>query len=100
MEFIKIQDNLKKGYGLNNYSIEELKYLNKPLGKAIYTSTIKNKGRPRKNENEKCKPSDRIICEICNKEYTRSASFKHKSTQYHQLHERMNKKLRKVLLED
>lgn len=92
-----VQENLKKGLSLTNYSEEELKYLQKPIGKAIYKNSTK--GRPRKQEHEKCKPTDKITCEICGKTYIRSGSAAHKITNYHKLHERMNTKLRKILLD-
>lgn len=99
MDIKEIQQNLKKGLSLTTYSEDELRYVQKPIGKALYKSTLQKRGRPRINKNDKCKPNDKVQCKICNKIYTRSGSTKHKKTQYHQLHEKMNIKLRKVLMD-
>lgn len=44
----------------------------------------KKVGRPKKNEEEKAKKNERIICDICNKSYIRYNSYNHKKTKYHQ----------------
>ena len=90
----KIQKNLKEKKELVQYDEDELKYVQKPLGKAIYKA-----GRPKKSDDEKAKWNDKIKCSICNKEYIRSASNAHKITQYHKIHSKMNDKLKKLLIE-
>lgn len=99
MDIKEIQENLKKGLSLTTYSEDELRYIQKPIGKALYNSTLQKKGRPRKNENNKCKPTDKVKCKICGKIYIRCGSSRHKKTQYHQLHEKVNIKLRKILMD-
>lgn len=92
-----IQERLKEGKALTSYSNEELKYLQKPIGKGIYKSTI---GRPRKKEEEKCKPNDRIVCDICNGEFIRSHRWDHNKTKIHQAYLKMNNKIKKLLLDE
>nr|AVL93337.1 C2H2 zinc finger protein [Moumouvirus australiensis transpoviron] len=60
----------------------------------------RKKGRPKKNINEKAKPNDKIICNICGGSYTRSNITKHKNTQKHQIFETMNDKIRRVMLKN
>lgn len=88
----KIQEKIKNDKNIIAYIEEEIRYLQKPIGSALY------KGRPKKTESEKAKPTDRLTCEICGKEYFRSGSAKHKATQHHILHQNLNKKLMKMLL--
>lgn len=47
---------------------------------------IKRIGRPKKTDSEKAKGKDRIICDICYKEYSRHNAHNHRNTQYHQVH--------------
>lgn len=91
-EISKIQDRLKRDKNIINYIEEEIRYMQKPLGSALY------KGRPRKDDEDKAKPTDRLVCETCGKEFFRSGRAQHKATQYHILHENLNKKLMKMLL--
>ena len=88
----KMQERIKVDKNITNYSEDEMRYIQRPIGDAIY------RGRPRKNDSEKAKPNDRIICEICGKEYFRSGSANHKATKYHQIHKDLNSKLVKLLL--
>nr|AEY99263.1 zinc finger C2H2-type domain-containing protein [Moumouvirus Monve] len=60
----------------------------------------KTRGRPRKNINEKAKPKDKLICDICGGSYTRSNVSKHKNTQKHQIFESMNDKIRMIMLKN
>lgn len=88
----QIQEKIKTDKNILKYVEEEIRYLQKPIGSALY------KGRPRKPDNEKAKPTDRITCEICGKEYFRSGSANHKATKHHIIHQDLNKKLMKILL--
>lgn len=72
-----------------NMDPDELKYASKPIGKAF----ISSQKMPMISE----KPGY-LICKICNKEYASKNSGKHKRTKYHQLHEKINEKLRGILL--
>lgn len=94
MDFDEARNTIKNNKNLTQYSIEELQYVQTPLGKACYKS-----GRPKKNEFEKAKPTDKITCEICGKNFFRSGRANHYKTEYHKAHNAMNSKLRKILIE-
>lgn len=94
MNYKKIQKELLSGKSLPLCSDEAIKYVKEPIGSAI----IKSRGRP-KLENPS-HWSDRVKCKICGKEYTRSAITAHKKTQYHKIYKRMDKKFRKILLDE
>lgn len=72
-----------------NLDKDELVYASKPLGKA-------NLAIPKKpiESNKK----GYLICQICGKEYASKNSGKHKRTKFHELHEKMNNKLRSFLI--
>lgn len=72
-----------------NMDPDELVYASKPIGK----SYIQQPKQPQISE----KPGY-LICKICGKEYAAKNSGKHKRTQYHLLHEKMNNKIRCLLL--
>ncbi|AEY99244.1 zinc finger C2H2-type domain-containing protein [Megavirus courdo7] len=55
-------------------------------------------GRPRKKPEDKAKPNDKLICNICGGGYTRANISKHKKTQKHQIFEQMNDKVRKSII--
>lgn len=90
----KIHDEIKSDKSITQYDNETIKYLVKPIGKAM----LKNKGRPIKDEKDKCNYKDKILCDICGKEYVRSNSTNHKKTNYHKIHLELNKKLINILL--
>lgn len=100
MDKYQIQQSLKKGNSIPLLSKEELKYIQTPVGKAIYENTTRSVGRPRMDDDKKCKPSDRIICEICGKKFVRSNRTGHNKTEYHNAFKNMNDKLRIILLDD
>jgi len=81
-----IKKNISSGKQLVQMTVDELNYIQNPVGKALYEKT-----------NEKWK--DRIKCEICNKTYTRSNKYRHNNTKYHKMYEEMNNKLRKLLFQ-
>lgn len=88
---IRARLNLKKGIPL--YENEEIEYLEKPLGKAAYLmkdNTLKKK---------KSHWSDRIKCNICGKEFTRSCRKSHEITKHHQTYAKLNTKMKKILLD-
>lgn len=115
MDYQNIQEQLKKGYSLSFYEPPELKYLQHPIGEAIYTHSLneKNSDKPKKDiiEVEKrgrgrprlkspAKWSDRIKCDVCGKDFIRSRRCAHNKTKIHLAFEKMNKKLRKILLDN
>ncbi len=89
----KIQKNIKEKE-LIQCNEEELKYVQKPLGKAIY------KGRLKKSDDDKAHWSNKIKCNICNKEFIRSSRTAHNLTNFHKLYMKMNEKLKKILIDD
>ena len=93
MNMNKVQKNIVDKE-LTQLTNKELKYVQKPLGKALY------KGRPKKKEDEKAHWSDRIKCDVCAKEFTRSARNAHNLTKEHLIYSKMNKKLKKLLIDD
>lgn len=92
------QKELQQGKGLSQYEPETLKYLTKPIGKAIFKNAVEKRGRPKKDT--KAHWSDRIKCEICGKEFTRSARTKHTKTEFHQAHLKFDQKIKKLLLKE
>jgi len=65
----------------------------------INTKTVL-RGRPRKLEQDKAKPRDRIICDICGGSFTRTNRTRHNNTKLHKAYEKMNKTVRKILLNE
>lgn len=94
MSYIEIQRKIRDDKNLADYDEDELDYVMKPVGTALYNC----KGRPRKCEDEKARPNDRIKCDICSKYFTRSGRSGHNRTQYHMIHSKINKKLRNLLI--
>lgn len=78
---------------------DEFQYTQTPIGGPTYKHNLKKRGRPTVETNQKKKPNDRIKCEICGKEYFRSGSTKHKRTEFHQAHVKINKKLLDLLID-
>jgi hypothetical protein len=99
---LELQESLKEGKGLGLYDKDELEYITKPMGSAIYVSTIKSKdskvGRKKIKESKKAKPTDRIKCDICPGEYSRSSSTNHKRTKIHQAFLKINKNLKEIIV--
>lgn len=62
------------------------------IKKAVY----KKKGRP--GVIDYAKPSDRLTCTVCGKDFTRSGRTGHQRTVYHQQRVQINKKLNELLL--
>lgn len=88
--------NLRSGRSIPLLSINDIKKLENPIGKAIYKNQI---GRPRKKEEEKAKPNDRLICDVCGEKFIRSHRTRHNQNKVHQAYAKMNKKISKVLLD-
>lgn len=60
----------------------------------------KNVGRPRKLQNEKAKPNDKITCDICGSVFSRSARSRHNKTRIHQASLKAINHIKKNLLDD
>lgn len=98
------QEKLKSGISIPLLNEFDIEYITKPIGKAIYKNSIEKKnekpfGRPRKNEKEKARYNDRIVCDICGGTFLRSHRADHRKTKVHQAYEKMNRKLSKVILD-
>ena len=89
----KSQQAIRDDGFILNYDDDTLKYIQKPIGKAL------QRGRPRKPEEEKGKPSDRIVCKLCHREFVRSNRSHHDKTERHKLYARVNQKLAKLVLD-
>lgn len=96
MEIKDIQKSLKEQKGLALYDIDELKYVQKPIGKALYTK--KKIGRPKKDNPSQW--SDKIKCDVCGNEFIRSNRSNHNKTKQHQLYLKMNDKIKKLLVDN
>ena len=46
-------------------------------------------GRPKTREEDKCKPNDKLNCEICGMDYSRSNKSKHIQSKFHKLAEKI-----------
>lgn len=93
MSIPEIQEKIKNNKSLAFYEKNELKYVQKPLGKAIY----KNNNNTKKNIN--CDPNDKIECPICKIIFSRSNRSKHNKTKIHQVYEKINIKLRDFIID-
>lgn len=97
MEIQNSQKQLKSGDNLALLDWDTLKYCKHPIARALYKTNV---GRPRKDDNEKAKATDRIKCNICGKMIIRSGRTKHNQSKYHQTYVSIEKKLRKALIDD
>jgi formylmethanofuran dehydrogenase subunit E len=88
-----LKEKVEENKNIAHYSLDELNYIQKPIGKAIY------KAEPiQSSKKRKAHWSDRVLCDVCNKYYTRSAKSNHVNTEYHKVYLKMNKKLQKLLI--
>lgn len=76
-----------------NYEDDTLKYVLKPIGQAL------KRGRPPIPEDQRAKPNDRIVCNLCKKEFVRANRSHHNKTERHKLYERINKKFTNLVLD-
>jgi hypothetical protein len=104
-------NSLKSGQSIALLSVEDLKKLQSPIGKAVYQTTMLDKkndvvkpkrgsGRPRIDEQKLADPKDRLTCELCGGTFTRCHKSQHNGTKVHQAYMRMNQKLVKLLLDN
>jgi len=76
-----------------------LKYaMESPIGNSIYINALESKIDDSKVIKKRAHWNDTVECKICGKNFTRSARSNHCKTQYHLLHEKMNDKLKNILL--
>jgi len=107
MNIKNIQENLKKGQSLTLYSAEELKYLESPIGKIIYNTSVEENEKPIPNNTNIPKECigtvyknwyDKVTCNVCGAVTVRSNQSQHKHTKKHKVYADMNEKIRKLLL--
>ena len=60
----------------------------------------KSQGRPKVAEEDKCKPNDRLTCDICHGTYIRACRSRHNKTKVHQAYENINNKLQEAIREE
>ncbi len=97
----ELRDSLREGMELCQYGAEEMKYITKPIGRAVYENAYENKDivKPKK-EKKKNNRFERIECELCGRVISKNNKAAHRKTRYHQAFEKMNKKLREFLLDE
>ena len=103
---ITIKNILEEAPHLINLTKEEFDYLiNSPLGKGIYKHSLAEDNTdyelPEPDnfiKKKKAMPNDRLKCKICGKMYNRSGSALHKKSQIHQTYDKLNVKLRDLLI--
>jgi hypothetical protein len=96
MDMNNLQKEMNTAKPIMEMTKDEFNYSQKPIGKAIYKNAV---GRPQIPDDKKAKPTDRIKCKICGKEYTRSHVTNHRKTQHHQTFAKVNKKLQELLID-
>ena len=101
-QFIKnIQNKLKQANEIINYDIDELDYLTKPIGKAIYEKNedIKKEKHDRNYKAKKVWNShERIKCDLCGIEYRRSNKSYHEKSKNHLVYKKINDKFKQLIL--
>lgn len=89
-----IKNKLRIGKELINCEIDEIGYIKKPVGGSIYKTAIENKPKGKR----KYISHERILCDLCGKDYRRSNKTQHEKTQYHLTYKNVNDKFKQLLL--
>jgi hypothetical protein len=89
-----IKSRLRDGKELIQCDVDEIDYIKKPIGNSIYRTATENKKKGKK----KYISEERIICELCGKEYRRSNKSHHERTSFHMTYKTVNDKFRHLLL--
>jgi hypothetical protein len=106
MDYIKAKKDIKTIKGLADQNADVWNYVQKPIGKALYehyNDEIEDEPIQQKDNDEEVKIpkwKEKLQCKICKGIYQRSNYSKHKQTKVHQAYEKINKKLRKIMLEN
>ena len=93
----KIQDKIKHDKIVVDYKVDELKYLKKPIGKALYKYSENEKLPLRKKNIPKWK--EKVKCVVCGGMYMRSSKTRHEWTQRHKIYNNVNTKIVSLLTE-
>jgi hypothetical protein len=89
-----IKNRLRQGKELITCDLDELQYIQKPIGKSIY----RHANEERKKRKNKYISDERIICDLCGKDYRRSNKSFHEKTHYHLTYKLVNDKFKKLIL--
>lgn len=92
-DYGKMRKRLAKHKGMAMYTADEIKYLEKPLGKAAYISE-----EQRKKDKVKANWWDYIKCGICGTVFMRSCRSAHEKTRHHRDFLRFDVKIREIML--
>lgn len=90
----KLREKVKYNKNLTTYTEDELKYVQTVTGKALFNHDEENE-QPK----QKTHWSDRVKCDICGKEFTRSSRTAHNKTLYHNMKKQEHDKLKKILID-
>jgi hypothetical protein len=93
MNIEKAKSELREDKNLLLCSPETVQYVKTPIGKAIFRS----RGRPSKSDEEKAKPTDKVVCKICGKTFVRSNRSRHNDTNHHKIYEKMSSTIRDLI---
>jgi hypothetical protein len=97
----QIRSDLSSNKNLAMCDVETLKYGSRPIGKSLIRSRSEMlKKRAKKGEAINNKWNDRIKCDTCGKEYSRSNQSAHRKTQYHKIYANVGDKVKKILLDN
>ncbi len=88
-----IQDKIREGGPILDYEKDDIEYIERPIGKAIFNKADTPKKIP------KVDPMDLIECEYCKCWITRRNLYVHKKTKKHQVQLNINSKLRELLID-
>jgi len=91
-----IKAKLFEGKNVIHMDNDAIKYaMESPIGNSIYVDSLT---KVNKEPKKRAHWNDTVECKICGRNFTRSARSNHCKTQYHLLHQKMNDKLKNILL--
>lgn len=91
MNLEEIKDDIKN----NELPLMKSETIKEVIENPVHKSIYKSKKKEDKKDNHW---SDRIECKVCGGNYQRSNSSAHKKTKLHLAYEKMNTKLKKILI--
>ena len=92
-----IKRRLREGREPINSEIDELQYSKKPIGRSIYQCALQEKKNTRSKRGT-YKPDDKVICDLCGKQYRRSNRSFHERTKHHLTYKLVNDKFKQLIL--
>jgi hypothetical protein len=94
MDIDNAQKELKNGTSLTLCTDDTLEYAQHPIGEAILNS----EPEPEVVKKSNTKGSEKVICNVCGKTYTKWNKSHHNKSQIHKLHAQMSEKMKRILL--